>query len=338
MADDLELLPVHEGIERFLETRETELAESSLNNARTRLNHFQEWADDREIENLNTLTGRDLADFVTWLRGQIAPLTLQKQLSTIRSALRYWAKIEGVSEGLAEKLHSPELPDGAEARDDHITFEEAEEILQTLSQYHYASPRHVMLSLLWVTGMRRSALRAIDVEDLRPDDHAITLKNRPETGTKLKNGDTGERWIYLGPHWYKIVEDSLEHPDRDDVVDEFGREPLLTTINGRPTGDTIYTRVNRATQPCEYEECPHDIDPEECDARGRGGYPSKCPSSVGPHAIRRGAITHHLNKNVTPEVVSERCDVSLAVLYKHYDVRTDQEKMNVRKNSMGEML
>ncbi|WP_348612579.1 tyrosine-type recombinase/integrase [Halobaculum rarum] len=338
MSDDLEPLSVTEGIERFLQARESELADSSLNNARTRLNYFQEWTVDREIENLNTLTGRDLADFVAWRRGQIAPLTLQKQLSTIRSALRYWAKIEGVSKGLAEKLHSPELPDGAEARDEHLTADEAEDILQTLSQYHYASPRHVMLSLLWATGMRRSALRSIDVDDLRPDEHAIVLKNRPETGTKLKNRDAGKRWIYLGPQRYNIVEDSLDHPDRDDVFDEYGREPLLTTVNGRPTGDTIYTRVNRATQPCEYGECPHDIDPKDCDARGRDGYPSKCPSSVGPHAIRRGAITDHLNKNVMPEVVSERCDVSLAVLYKHYDVRTDQEKMNVRKNSLGELL
>lgn len=122
------------------------------------------------------------------------------------------------------------------------------------------------------------------------------------------------------------------------MVDEYGREPLLTTSHGRPTGDTIYTRVNRATQPCEYGKCPHDIDPEDCEARGRDGYPSKCPSSVGPHAIRRGAITHHLNERVTPEIVSERCDVSLEVLYKHYDVRTDREKMNVRKGSMEDML
>lgn len=206
----------------YLQAREAELAQSSLNNARTRLNHFAEWADEREIENLSSLTGRDLADFVAWRRNQIALLTLQKQLSTVRSALRYWAKIEGVSRGLAEKLHAPELPDGAEARDEHLPAERTRRILETLDRLHYASPRHVMMVLLWVTGMRRSALRAIDVDDLRPDEHAIVLQNRPETDTKLKNGDDGERWVYLGPHWYQIVEDSLDHPDRSDVVDKHG--------------------------------------------------------------------------------------------------------------------
>ncbi|MEA5406293.1 hypothetical protein VB773_00980 [Haloarculaceae archaeon H-GB2-1] len=39
---------------------------------------------------------------------------------------------------------------------------------------------------------------------------------------------------------------------------------------------------------------------------------------------------------MSPELVSERCDVSLGTLYKHYDVRTDREKMAVRKRQMEE--
>ncbi|MUV87803.1 tyrosine-type recombinase/integrase [Natronomonas sp. CBA1123] len=339
MTDDLQPLPVDEGIDRFLRSREPELEESSIRNARTRMNYFREWAVKvAEIENLNDLTGRDLADFVAWRRPQIRALTLQKQLSTVRMALRFWADIEGVTDGLAEKLHAPELPDGAEAREEHLSADRAKSILSTLDQYHYASPRHAMMTLLWYTGMRRSALRAIDADDLRPDDNALVVKNRPDEGTKLKNGDDGERWVYLGPIHYQVIEDSLEHPERNDVTDDFGREPMFTTRAGRPTGDTIYVRVNRATQPCQYGECPHDVDPEKCDALGADGYPSKCPSACGPHAVRRGSITYHLNRKVAPEIVSERCDVSLDVLYKHYDVRTDQEKMNVRKDSVEDAL
>lgn len=332
-GDELEPLHIDDGIKRFHSHREPELEQSSIRNARTRMNYFRKWAVEvAEIENLNHLTGRDLAEFVAWRRPQIAALTLQKQLSSVRQALRFWADIEAVPEGLAEKLHAPELPDGAEARDIHLSAERAEHILSTLDEFHYASPRHAMMTILWYTGMRRSALRALDVDDLRPDSHAIAVKNRPEQGTKLKNGDAGERWVYLGPIHYQVIEDSLGHPERDDVVDEYGREPLVTTRKGRPTGDTIYVRINRATQPCEYGGCPHGIDPENCDARGSDGYASKCPSARSPHAVRRGSITHHLNRKVSPEAVSERCDVSLEVLYKHYDVRTNREKMTVRKD------
>lgn len=97
MTDELQPLGVEEGIVRFLRHREPELEQSSMENARTRMNHFREWAVGvAEIENLNKLTGRDLADFVAWRRPQIAALTLQKQLSTPRQALRFWADIEAV--------------------------------------------------------------------------------------------------------------------------------------------------------------------------------------------------------------------------------------------------
>ncbi|MFC6951929.1 tyrosine-type recombinase/integrase [Halorubellus litoreus] len=334
MTDDLQDLPPSEGVKRFLRHREPSVRESTLENARTRLNYFKAWCAERDIENLNDLTGRDLSDFVAWRRDDIAALTLQKQLSTIRQALRYWADIEGVREGLAEKVHAPDLPDGAESRDELLKSDRAERILNYYNQYHRSSRIHAVLTILWRTGMRRSALRSIDVDDLRPEDNAIVLRHRLDDGTRLKNGENGERWVWLRPRDYEVVEGYRENPDRHDVTDDHGREPLVTTQYGRPTGDTIYNWVNQATHPCNLGECPHDREPETCDARGADGYPSKCPSARSPHDIRRGSITTHLNDSTPPETVSERMDVSLDVLYKHYDARTEREKMNVRKNHL----
>ena len=85
MSDaDLQPLHVQEGIARFLRHHESSVGESPMANARTRLRHFKEWAEEADHENLNELTGRDLADFVAWRRDDIAPVTLQKQLSTVR--------------------------------------------------------------------------------------------------------------------------------------------------------------------------------------------------------------------------------------------------------------
>jgi len=322
-----------EGVERYLSYREPSVRESTMANARTRLRHFLAWCREREIENLNELTGRDMADFVSWRRGEVKALTLQKQLSTVRAAIRYWADIEGVSEGLAEKVHAPEVPDGAESRDVKLSRERAEAILSYLDRHHYASRTHVVMMLLWNTGMRRGALRSLDVDDLRPDDNALVIEHRPDQGTKLKNGEDGERWVFIGPQRFTVLDDYVSQ-ERIEQVDEFGRRPLITTRNGRPTGDTIYSWVNRATRPCEFRECPHDRDPETCDAVGAGGYASRCPSARSPHGLRRGHITHYLNESVPPETVSERADVSLGVLYQHYDARTQREKMEVRKESL----
>ena len=336
-GDDLQPLAPEEGAERFLKHREPSIRESSMRNARHRLSVFLDWAEEYELENLNELNGRDLSAFVAWRQDDVAPITLQKQLSSVRQALRFWADIEAVKDGLAEKLHAPELPDGAESKEVHLKGERARRALQYHDNHHYASRDHALLALLWRTGMRRGAVRGLDVDDLDSRENAIRVEHRPETGTQLKNGDDGTRWVYLGPRWFRILEDYVDNPDRRDVVDEHGRRPLFTTKKGnRPVGNTIYKWVLRALHPCTYGECPHDREPEDCKARGSTGRPAQCPSARSPHAVRRGAITNHLNEDTAPEVVSERMDVSLDVLYEHYDARTEREKMTVRRKDLPE--
>ena len=335
MSDDLQPLKPKEGVKRFLAYREPSIRPTSYRNAKHRLSIFLKWCDERRIKNLNELDGRKLNDFVRWRQPQVAPITLQKQLSSVRQALRWWADLEAVSEGLAEKLHAPELPDGAESRDVFLDPQSANAALEYFDRHHYGSREHALIALLWRTGMRRSAARSIDVDDLEEDDHAVRLEHRPEKGTTLKNGDAGNRWVYLGPEWFAVLIAYRDNPDRVKVTDEFGRRPLFTSQLGtRPTGDTIYKWVVRALHPCTYHECPHGETPSSCEARGRNALVARCPSARSPHAVRRGAITQHLNQDTTPEVVSERMDVSLEVLYQHYDARTEREKMEVRRKNL----
>lgn len=135
-------------------------------------------------------------------------------------------------------------------------------------------------------------------------------------------------------HLANVLEDYVDGP-REDVTDDYGRDPLLTTTHGRVSRSTVRDTVYRVTRPCWYgEECPHDRDQNECDATGFDGA-SKCPSSRSPHDARSGAITTHLLEDVPAEIVTDRMDVSQSVLDKHYDRRTEREKMEQRRKYLN---
>jgi hypothetical protein len=55
------------------------------------------------------------------------------------------------------------------------------------------------------------------------------------------------------------------------------------------------------------------------------------PSSVSPHAVRRGSITHSLNSEMPETATSDRANVLQSVLEQHYDRRTKREKMEQRR-------
>ena len=80
----------------------------------------------------------------------------------------------------------------------------------------------------------------------------------------------------------------------------------------------------------------HGLELEFCRVMERNET-SKCPSSVSPHAIRRGAITQHLSKDVPEKVVSDRMNVSLDVLEKHYDRRSERKKADQRRDYLDEL-
>jgi hypothetical protein len=52
---------------------------------------------------------------------------------------------------------------------------------------------------------------------------------------------------------------------------------------------------------------------------------------VSLHPLRRSSITYHTNRSWPKEKLSERVDVSVAVLNKHYDARTKEGEREGRK-------
>jgi len=324
-----------EAVQLYKDDRRGEVSDATLQSHGYRLKHFTTWCKENDIGSVATLDGLMIQKFKVWRKGHdIQPATLKSTLDTLRVFLRFCESLDAAQDGLAESVNSPSLSDEDAVGTDILQAERAKETLAYLDRFEYASIRHAVLRLLWATGIRMGAARAIDLQDCQLSDAKdahIALVNRPDEDTRLKNGDRGERHVAIDEKTAIVLRDYISE-NRWDVNDEYGRDPLFTSRFGRLSKNTFRAYVYRLTRPCEIgKECPHGRERESCEAVESRMSASKCPDSVGPHAVRRGAITHYCSEGVAGEVVSDRMNLSKKVLDQHYDFRSEREKMEQRR-------
>jgi site-specific recombinase XerD len=334
----LEPIDPETALELYLADKENDLATASLKAHEYRLNHFVGWCADNGIENLNTITGRQLHRYRIWRRedGNLSPASEKTQMDTLRVFVRWLESVDGVEQDLSEKVLSPSITADQNTRDVMLDADHAKEILAHLRKYEYATVSHVTLALMWRTMMRIGAVYALDVEDYHPDDQYLEVRHRPDSGTPIKNQGDGERLVALPEKTCGLLDDWIE-TKRPAVEDEHNRRPLLSSDQGRLAKSALRKYVYIWTRPCAIgDECPEDRDPETCNAADYG-CASQCPESVSPHAIRRGGITYSLNNDIPKNVVSDRANVSPEVLDQHYDRRSEREKMEQRREYLDNL-
>jgi integrase len=275
-------------------------------------------------------------EYKTWRKAEtgIATVSLNGNLAILQRFLRFCVKIDAVEEDLVERVPLPNVPPEEEVNYEVPSDEEVESIRSYYRQFEYASRRHVAFELIAEVGIRLGAVRGIDPCDFDAEGRTIHLQHRPEStdayGTPLKNGPDGERIINLSDQLRDFMIDYVDH-HRHDMVDEFGREPLFTTPSGRPSTATIRRDFYKMSRPCVYAgECPHDREASECDA-AKNRNAADCPSRFSTHPLRKWAIMNQLDAGVPKELLSDRVDVSVPVLDKHYDQRSEKRKSKHRR-------
>ncbi len=320
---------ISEAIELYIQDRQQELAPQTQQSHRYRLNHLIRFCDNEDIDSVSSITPMDLTRYKQWRQrdGDLNITSMHTQLTTL-SVFIQWCESKGMlPNGTHESIQIPTL-DGEDQRDRRLDAEVAQKILSYLSRFEYAQRSHVIMRLLWRTAMRLGALHSLDVDDY--DSNAQRLKIVHRDDTPIKKASRGERHVSLNETTCEMMDDWIAH-HRHAVTDENGRNPLITSEQGRLTKSSIRRHVYRLTQPCYYTgECPHDRDIPDCEAAGYGNSRG-CPSSLPPHDIRRGSITHFLVQDIPKEIVQDRCDVSGDVIDDHYDTRSEEKKMEQRR-------
>ena len=332
MSDDLEPLDPQKGVDMYLDHRRGSLHQRTIQAHHYRLKQFTEWLDEEGITNLNDLSGRTIERYFSDRRQDgVKETTIRGNSYTYRAFLKYCEAIEAVPKDLHEKVMIPELDKHQLARNHDLHPDRVEDLLEHYRQFAYASREHVILELLFHIGCRVGALYGVDIRDYHPDERYVEFVHRGPA-TPLKNDVHGERPVALTEEVVDVIED-YRRVNRPDVTDDNGRKPLIATNYGRMSISAMRSTVYRMTRPCEYGECPHDRDPETCEAM-EVGRASRCPSSRAPHDVRAAAIMRMRSLDIPPEVVSARVNATREVIEDYYDERTPRERMEQRREKV----
>jgi len=318
-------------VDKYIEEKKYNSSKATVQNYTYRLKRFVEFCDENKIGRIETVTASVSEEFKRKRLEEVNAYTLEQQMRTFRQFLRWCESNELIKDGTAEKLIIPNTEAPNRVRNEAVGAERANEIIDNLYKYRYATVEHVVFHILWDTGIRTGSLRALDIGDWDADNEFLKVRHRPLSETPLKQKGDGERNITItDDRLVEALEDWIDdiHPG---VRDDYDRLPLIGTEEGRAHKTTIRSKVYLASQPCRYStDCPHEREIPGCKARKRDHF-SKCPLSVYPHSIRSGAVTAHLNEDIPKEIVSERANMSEGVLDQHYDERTEEQKRERRE-------
>jgi len=336
--NDLKPISPTETREMYLNERREDASYATRQKISETTSLFVDWAETEGIENMNVIRGRELRRFKNWCKTESdnGIVSLNGIMAATRRFMVYCASIEAVGSDVPDKTPVPNVPDDEDVCYDKPTDEEVSNAIRYLRKQEPTSRRRVEYELVEEIGIRMGAARSIDTEDLKLEERVIELNHRPEKshpderGTPLKNGSDGERHVNISSDLADLIQDYLDNPDRHEVEDKFGREPLFTTSEGRVSPSTFRRDLYKLTRPCVYSgECPHDRDKDDCEAVNND-QASECPSSHSAHPLRRFSIESQINQGVPKETLVDRVDVSLPVLNKHYDLRSKERKQEHR--------
>lgn len=362
MSEELDPIGPGEAVDLWIDFQRSRRADSTIRTYGYRLAPFVEWCDAEGIDSLSELQSRDVLRYEAD-RGAdgLSITTLNNQIGTLKQFLGYCVRIDAVPEDLPQKIEVPTSEDFREmVNEEKLAANRAFEIREQLHRYARATSRQAMFELMWHTGCRIGGLVSLDLDDLyfheedlerlrhRDDvDESVLevvelpfvfFQHRPElgAGTRLKKAIESERPVGLDREVADRIEEYIE-VNRIPGENE-GRRPLLTTDAGdtpRISGGTVRREIYKITQPCLFGTCPHDREPETCEAKEHGKG-ARCPSSRSPHPIRSGVITYLRDQGWPPEAVGERVDATPETIRLHYDLPDAIRRMQSRRNYIEE--
>jgi len=313
-------LTIPEAVDLWIRRKRPDWKGQTARTYRRNLQTFEEYAEAEGVETVSDFTRWNVGGYTDHLLAKdYARVTVASRQKSARTWIKYLESQGLVPLGFHLAIQTIQLDDEEETSDAQLAPEDARTLLAFYrgDARWRGTVRHALLEVIWHVGPRMSGVIALDLDDYDPEAGVLKFRNRPETGTRLKKGNTHERNVALSEVPCDVLDLYIAR-ERSQKRDEHGRKPLFATQQGRATRSTIRGWAYQATQPCMAVECPHGNRRPSCDFVPRSNA-SRCPSTRSPHPIRRGSITWQRNLGFDAETVAQRVASTPQVIRRYYD-------------------
>ncbi|MFC4360447.1 hypothetical protein ACFO0N_21080 [Halobium salinum] len=98
---------------------------------------------------------------------------------------------------LSTKVLPPSVDSRKHVRSVMLEADPAPDIRAYLTNYQYASIKHVIVALLQHTMMWIGVLHVLGIQDYHSEDQYLEGRHRRDEGTPVKNQENGERYVAL---------------------------------------------------------------------------------------------------------------------------------------------
>lgn len=117
-------------------------------------------------------------------------------MDPLRVIVKWLESVDAAPPGLRSKIRSPTLTD---VRNVMLEEEDSDEFIAYLLRVR-CTTRARSAILMWHSLLRVGALRALNLSEFNPEELSMKVVHRAETGTPIKNGEAGERYVALSQH------------------------------------------------------------------------------------------------------------------------------------------
>ena len=271
---------INDAIEEYLNyiVFEKGLSDRTKNSYQNDLNVYKEFLNNRNKNNINSITDKDIKDFLKE-RSNEQSTTIAHNLTVIKNFHSYLYKQNLISKDISEFIDRPKLK---KALPKTLSIEDIDKLLDIELDSPFAYRNKAMLELMYATGLRISELINLELNDI----------NLLEGSLKVMGKGSKERFVPIGDYAIKYLKLYLDN--RSELV-KTNTNKLFLNNHGKPISRQGFFKI--------LKKLLHEKGLNE---------------EASPHTLRHSFATHLINRGADLRSVQEmlgHSDISTTRIY-----------------------